>query len=117
MQLDRVADKRAQRHARHFERRLKGQKHAQLGALVGGHMRDVFPLEHDLAFRHMITRAAHQRVAQRGFTRSIRPHEHMGFARADFQIDVIQNRLIFNAHAQALDGQKLFFHCIDTPLN
>ena len=41
----------------------------------------------------------------------------MGFARADFQIDVIQNRLIFNAHAQALDGQKLFFHCIDTPLN
>lgn len=64
-----------------------------LALLVRGHLEDVFAVEQHLSGIDHVLGVARQRVGQRGFAGSVRPHDGMGFTGVDGQVHAFEDRL------------------------
>jgi hypothetical protein len=76
-----------------FAARASGAERRQIFALV-----DVIEAAGDL-----VTRAARQRIGQRRFAGPVRPHDRMHFARADGQVQSLEDFLAADGDVKVFD--------------
>ena len=70
---------------------LEGEEEPELRALVGAQPADVLAVEERLAAGDLVGRVAHQRVGERRLARAVRAHQRVNLARADREIDSLDD--------------------------
>ena len=101
--LQRAADEGAERHARHLQRVLEGEEDAAFSALIDRQGGDVLAVKYDAAARHGVDRIAGDGVAERGFSRAVRPHENVRLVAPDREVNAVKDLLFPRADVQAID--------------
>ena len=95
--------KALQRHARHLQRVLEGEEDAAFSALIDRQGGDVLAVKYDAAARHGVDRIAGDGVAERGFSRAVRPHENVRLVAPDREVNAVKDLLFPRADVQAID--------------
>ena len=90
-------------HARHLQRVLEGEEDAAFSALVDRQGGDVLAVKYDAAARHGVDRIAGDGVAERGFSRAVRPHENVRLVAPDREVNAVKDLLFPHADVQAID--------------
>ena len=99
-------------HAGDFHWILKREKHALRRAFIRGHVEQVFALIDDVARRDAIRFVPREHLRQRALARSVGPHNGVGFARIDHEIDAVQNLRTLHTCMQIPNFQHVFIpHC------
>ena len=97
-------------HAGHLGGVLHGEEQAGLGPLPRRHGEHVDPVEGDRAAEHLVAGPAHDDVRQRGLAGAVRAHDGVDLARADGEVDPLEDLLAGHAGPQALDLQHVISH-------
>ena len=83
---------------------LEREEEALLGTLVRAELRDVLAVEQDLALRDLVGRMTHQRVRQRGLSRSVRPHDRVLLVSVHREVDTLDDLgAVFQRDVKVLD--------------
>ena len=87
-----------------FHRVLEGEENPGAGALVRLHFQQILAVVADAAFGDDVALAPGDDVRQRRFAGAVRPHDGVHFARADAQIDAVQDLFaFFGGNVQVFD--------------
>ena len=87
-----------------FYRVLEGEEDAGAGALVRLHFQQVATVVGDAAFGDDVAFTPGDDVRQRRFAGPVRPHDGVYFARADAQVDAVQDFFaFFGGNVQVVD--------------
>lgn len=110
---DACAQEARQRHTGNLDGSLEAQEQAGAGALVGREIGDVLPVENDAAVVDRVDGVAHDQMAQCGLAGSVGAHQHMGFARGDVKVDVMEDGFLIHGGGEALHRkQRVCAHAI-----
>ena len=94
-------------HARNRDRILKGQKQAEPGPLVRIEGQQIGAVDFDFAAGDLVFRVPRQSVRERALARAVGSHQGVDFARADLQIDPVENWQILDRDVQIRNSQRL----------
>src|SRR5262245_7532347 len=92
-------------HAGNFDRVLKGHEDAQPRPLIGLDIQQVSALVDHFAFGDLVRRMARERLRQRAFARTVRPHDRVDLSSFDRKIESPQNLIAANRDVQIANLQ------------
>src|SRR2546423_1288426 len=84
------------RHARNFNRVLKRQEDSLGRAFIRRQLTKIFSLKKHFSSRHFVSRMPSQNFSERGFARTIRPHDGVNFTLLDREINSFKNLVAVN---------------------
>ena len=105
--VERAAQEVGVVHARDLDRILERQKNAERGAFLGLQCQQILSLERHRTFADLVTIAAGDDVAERGFAGAVRTHDGVDFAGLHVQREPFEDGFAGDTGVEVVDLQHV----------